>query len=92
MTDDEVLLTHERAHPQNRSASGFVALRRVSSRRACGGWPTRGGEAQEHCGMDGYRANAPGRGESREDSEEPEDVPRRQELYLAPRMLVGEKY
>ena len=30
--------------------------------------------------MDGYRANAPGRGESREDSEEPEDVPRRQEL------------
>ena len=30
--------------------------------------------------MDGYRANASGRGESREDSEEPEDVPRRQEL------------
>ena len=29
--------------------------------------------------MDGYRANAPGHGESREDSEEPEDVPRRQE-------------
>ena len=44
-TDDEVPLTHERAYPQNRSASGFVALRRVSSRRACGGWPTRGGEA-----------------------------------------------
>ena len=54
MTDDEVLLTRERAHPQSRSAAGFVAFRRVSTRRAYGGWPTRGGEA--HHGRDQPRS------------------------------------